>query len=174
MIYCRFSISWLGPPLLKLINITKKKKDKTDWAIPYTVNIKRVGNVILAVRNMEKSLEFYHNLIGLPIKEQRENWIDLGTGENSLISLHPASKIELHKGSSLENGITVGFLVGDVQSAVEELKSKGVQVYREIIEKDSGKNVIMLDPDEYFVSLFEPISKDKDIQTGGYHGFTPQ
>lgn len=138
------------------------------------MNIKRIGNVMLAVTDMKKSLEFYHELIGLPIKEQREGWIDLGSGENSLISLHPASKTELHKGSSLDNGITVGFLVGDVQSAVEELKSKGVQVYREIIEKDSGKNVIVLDPDEYFVSLFEPVSKEKDTQTGGYHGFTPQ
>jgi len=88
-------LAW--PPLLKLIGITKKKRDKTDWAILYNVNIKRVGNVMLAVRNMEKSLEFYHNLIGLPIKEQRENWIDLGTGENSLISLHPASKTELQR-----------------------------------------------------------------------------
>ena len=143
--------------------------------MPYDiVEIKRVGNVMIAVRDMKKSLEFYHELIGLPIKEQRENWIDLGSGDNSLISLHPASKTELHKGSSIENGITVGFIVGDIQSAVDELKSKGVQVYRDIIEKDSGKNVIMLDPDEYFVSLFEPISKDKDTQTSGYHGFTPQ
>lgn len=138
------------------------------------MNIKRIGNVMLAVRDMDKSLKFYHELIGLPIKEQRKDWIDLGSGENSLISLHPASKTELHKGSSIENGITVGFLVGDVQSAVDELKSKGVQVYRDIIEKDSGKNAIMLDPDEYFVSLFEPASENKDKQTGGYHGFTPQ
>jgi lactoylglutathione lyase len=29
-----------------------------------------------------------------------------------------------HIGSSIENGITIGFLVGDVKSAVEELKSK--------------------------------------------------
>ena len=138
------------------------------------MEIKRVGNVMLAVRDMKKSLKFYHELIGLPIKEQRDNWIDLGSGENSLISLHPASKTELHKGSSIENGITVGFLVGDVQSAVDELKSKGVQIHRGIIEKNSGKNVIVLDPDEYFVSLFEPTSKEKDTQTGGYHGFTPQ
>ena len=138
------------------------------------MNIKRVGNVIIAVQDLKKSLDFYHGLIGLPIKEQRETWIDLGSGDNSLISLRPASKTELHKGSSIENGITIGFLVGDVQSAVDELKSKGVQVYRDIIEKDSGKNAIVLDPDEYFVSLFEPLSKDKDTQTSGYHGFTPQ
>ena len=44
------------------------------------MNIKRIGNVMLAVTNMKKSLDFYHGLIGLPIKEQRENWIDLGSG----------------------------------------------------------------------------------------------
>ena len=155
-------------------NIIHATRNKSDEKFETVMNIKRIGNVMLAVADMKKSLHFYHELIGLPIKEQREGWIDLGSGENSLISLHPASKTELHKGSSIENGITVGFLVGDVQSAVDELKAKGVQVYRDIIEKDSGKNVIVLDPDEYFISLFEPIPKDKDTQTGGYHGFTPQ
>ena len=87
-------------------------KHKTNVRQRNMLEIKRVGNVMIAVRNMEKSLEFYHEMIGLPIKQQRENWIDLGSGENSLISLHPASKTELHKGSSIENGITVGFLVG--------------------------------------------------------------
>ena len=137
------------------------------------MNIKKVGNVILAVKDIDKSLQFYHEIIGLPIKNQRRSWVDLGT-TGALLSLHPASLTAQHVGDSIDNGITIGFLVGDVQSAVEELKSKGVQVYRDIIEKDSGKNVILLDPDEYFVSLFEPISKEKDTQTGGYHGFTPQ
>lgn len=138
------------------------------------MNVKRVGNVILAVNDLNKSLEFYHEIIGLPIKQQRESWIDLGSGGGSMISLHPASGTELHKGGSIENGITIGFLVGDIKSALDELKSKGVLVYRDTIEKDSGKNAIVLDPDEYLVSLFEPIPKDKDMQTGGYHGFTPQ
>jgi len=136
------------------------------------VNIKKVGNVILAVKHLDKSLEFYHDLIGLPIKNQRRSWIDLGTS-GALLSLHPASLTAEHTGSSLDNGITIGFLVGDVQSAVDELKSKGVKVYREISERDAGKNAIVLDPDEYLVSLFEPIFKDKSQQTGGYHGFTP-
>jgi len=138
------------------------------------VNVKRVGNVILAVKNLNKSLEFYHGVIGLPIKEQRDTWIDLGTSGGTLVSLHLASTTELHKGGSVENGITVGFLVGDIASALDELKSKGIPIYRDLIEKDVGKNAIVLDPDEYLVSLFEPTSKDQDIQTGGYRGFTPQ
>ena len=89
------------------------------------MNIKKVGNVILAVKDLDKSLEFYHELIGLPIKNQRRTWIDLGTS-GALLSLHPASLTAEHIGSSIENGITIGFLVGDVKSAVEELRSKGV------------------------------------------------
>jgi len=136
------------------------------------VNVKRLGNVILAVKDLDKSLEFYHDIIGLPIKNQRRAWVDLGT-TGALISLHPASLTAEHIGSSIDNGITIGFLVGDINSAVEELKSKGVKIYREISEREAGKNAIVLDPDDYLVSLFEPIYKDKTQQTTGYQGFTP-
>jgi len=136
------------------------------------VNVKKVGNVILAVKDIDKSIEFYHEKIGLPIKNQRRSWVDLGTS-GALLSLHPASLTAQHIGSSIENGITIGFLVGDVKSAVEELKSKGVKIYRDIVDRESGKNAIVLDPDEYLVSLFEPNFEDKAQQTGGYQGFTP-
>jgi len=136
------------------------------------VNIKKVGNVILAVKDLDKSIAFYHDIIGLPIKNQRRSWVDLGTS-GALLSLHPASLTAEHIGSSIDNGITVGFLVGDVKSSVEELKTKGVKIYRDIVERDAGLNAVVLDPDGYLVSLFEPIFRDKTQQTGGYHGFTP-
>lgn len=136
------------------------------------MNIKKVGNVILAVKDLDKSIAFYHDIIGLPIKNQRRSWVDLGTS-GALLSLHPASLTAEHIGSSIENGITIGFLVGDVKSAVDELREKGVKIYREIVEREAGKNAVVLDPDGYLVSLFEPNFSDKDQQTGGYHGFTP-
>ncbi len=136
------------------------------------MNIKKLGNVILAVKDLDKSLEFYHEIIGLPIRNQRRTWIDLGTS-GAIISLHPASLTAEHIGSSIENGITLGFLVGDIKSAIEELKSKGIKIYREVIEREAGKNAIVLDPDDYLVSLFEPSFKDKAQQTSGYQGFTP-
>ena len=136
------------------------------------MNVKKVGNVILAVRDLDKSVQFYNKIIGLPIKSQRRSWVDLGTS-GALLSLHPASLTAQHVGSSIDNGITIGFLVGDVKSAVEELRGKGVTIYRDIVEKDAGKNAVILDPDEYLISLFEPVFEDKDQQTGGYQGFTP-
>ena len=136
------------------------------------MNIKKVGNVILAVKDLDKSIKFYNEIIGLPIKDQRETWVDLGTS-GALLSLHPASLTAQHVGSSIENGISLGFIVGDLKSALEEVKTKGVKIYRDTIEKDAGKNAVILDPDEYLISLFEPTFIDQDQQTSGYHGFTP-
>ena len=137
------------------------------------MNVKKVGNVILAVKDLNKSVEFYNKILGMPIKRQRENWIDLGQS-GALLSLHPASTSSPHLGSSIDNGILIGIVVGDVSSAINELKSKNVKIYRDIQDKSSGKNAIILDPDEYMISLFEPnFSAEKNKQTGGYIGFTP-
>ena len=136
------------------------------------MNIKKVGNVILAVNDLEKSIQFYNEIIGLPIKSQRRTWVDLGTS-GALLSLHPASLTAQHIGSSIENGISIGFLVGDLESSLEELKAQGVTIHRDIVERDAGKNAVILDPDQYMISLFEPIYEDRVQQTSGYQGFTP-
>ena len=137
------------------------------------MNVKKVGNVILAVKDLDKSVEFYNKILGMPIKRRRENWVDLGQG-GALLSLHPADESTPHLGTSVDNGVLIGLLVGDVASAVEELKTKNVRVHRDIQDREAGKNAIILDPDDYMISLFEPIfTAEKNIQTGGYIGFTP-
>ena len=135
------------------------------------MNIKRVGNVILTVTDLGKSVEFYNKILGMPIKRERNNWVDLGqTG--ALLSLHPTSDTD--GDSSIDNRILIGFVVGDVSSAIYELKLKNVKIHRDIQDKPSGKNAIILDPDGYMISLFEPnFSAEKTIQSGGYIGFTP-
>ena len=92
-----------------------------------------------------------------------------------MLSLHPASITAPHTGTSIDNGVLIGLTVGDLNSAIEELKSKNVKIYRDIQEREAGKNAIVLDPDDYMISLFEPnFSSEKHEQTGGYVGFTPQ
>ena len=137
------------------------------------MNVKKVGNVILAVKDLNKSVEFYNKILGMPIKNVRENWIDLGQS-GAMLSLHPAVESSPHVGTSIDNGIMIGLLVGDVASAVDELKSKNIRMHRDIQERGAGKNAIILDPYDYMVSLFEPnFSAEKNIQSGGYIGFTP-
>ena len=138
------------------------------------MNIKRIGNVILAVKDLDTSIKFYHETLGMPIKNERRNWVDLGT-TGAILSLHPASITAPHTGTSIDNGVLIGLTVGDLSSAIDEFRSKGVKIYRDIQEREAGKNAIVLDPDDYMISLFEPnFTNEKDKQTGGYVGFTPQ
>ena len=91
------------------------------------------------------------------------------------MSLHPASITTSHTNTSKENGILIGLTVGDLNSAMDELSNANIEVYRDVQERQAGKNAIILDPDGYMISLFEPdFSDNKDKQTSGYVGFTPE
>ena len=139
------------------------------------MNIKRIGNIILEVKDLENSIKFYHEILGMPIKNERRNWVDLGQQSGGILSLHPASITTSHTGQSKENGILIGLMVGDLNSAMEELSAAKIEIFRDIQERQAGKNAIILDPDGYLISLFEPdFSDNKDKQTSGYVGFTPE
>ena len=139
------------------------------------MNIKRIGNIILEVADLDASIEFYHKILGMPIKNERRNWVDLGQQSGGVLSLHPSSITTSHTGASKENGMLIGLTVGDLNSAMEELSSANVTIFRDVQERQAGKNAIILDPDGYLVSLFEPdFSDSKDKQTSGYVGFTPE
>ena len=139
------------------------------------MNIKRIGNIILEVKDLEVSIKFYHDILGMPIKNERRNWVDLGQQSGGTLSLHPASITTSHTGLSKENGILIGLTIGDLNSAMEELSAANIHVHRDVQERQAGKNAIILDPDGYMISLFEPdFSENKDRQTSGYVGFTPE
>ena len=69
------------------------------------MNIKRIGNIILEVKDLDTSIKFYHDILGMPIKNERRNWVDLGQQSGGTLSLHPASITTSHTSTSKENGI---------------------------------------------------------------------
>ncbi|MDA1124388.1 MAG: VOC family protein [Crenarchaeota archaeon] len=139
------------------------------------MNIKRVGNIILEVKDLDASIKFYYEILGMPIKNERRNWVDLGQQSGGTLSLHPASITTPNANLSKENGILIGLTVGDLNSAMHELSETKVEIFRDVQERQAGKNAVILDPDGYMISLFEPdFSENKDKQTSGYIGFTPE
>ena len=135
------------------------------------MNIRHLGSVIIAVSDLPRSVKFYNEVIGLPIKNNRENWVELAK-QGAMVILHAASK-PINTGTSIENGIVIGLVVGDIESALQELKAQKVTIYRDIESHIAGKNAIILDPDKYMISLFEPALPDSATQASGFHGFAP-
>lgn len=111
----------------------------------------RVGAVILLVSNMEKSVKFYRDTLGLPIKTKSKDWTEFFNND-TVMALHPAKKkSNIKTGSSM----LVGFEVGDLEATVKKLKEKKVKFFKKPKEEPFGKHAIVKDPDGHLISIAE-------------------
>jgi lactoylglutathione lyase len=111
----------------------------------------RVGAVILLVSNMEKSVKFYRDTLGLPIKTKSKDWTEFFNND-TVMALHPAKKKSNIKTGS---GMLVGFEVGDLEATVKKLKEKKVRFFKKPKEEPFGKHAIVKDPDGHLISIAE-------------------
>ncbi|MFT4145810.1 MAG: VOC family protein [Mobilitalea sp.] len=84
----------------------------------------------LYVKDMEKSLEFYNTLIGLPIVRRQvigegNELVFLGAGD-TLLELIPTD------GNVQYAGFSIGFEVEDLLAAKEQLENNGYKIKREM------------------------------------------
>jgi lactoylglutathione lyase len=111
--------------------------------------VSRLAVLYLYVRDMERSLAFYRDLLGLPL-EGDEHWVEAQLG-GTRFALHLA-----HEGvPALSSGtVNIDFEVDDVDAAAERLRAQGVEV-RETMRDEWGAAVEVVDPDGYTIALFQ-------------------
>jgi lactoylglutathione lyase len=119
---------------------------------------RKVGAVILLVSNMEKSVKFYHDTLGLPIKTKSKDWTELFNND-TVLALHPARKKSKLKTGS---GILVGFEVSDLDSTIKSLKDKKVKLFKKPREEPFGKHAILQDPDGHLISIAQLKEKSRE------------
>ena len=112
--------------------------------------VSRLNVVFLYVRDMERSLAFYRDLLGVPL-EGDESWVEADLG-STRFALHPA-----HEGvGELGSGtVHLSLEVASAEQAAERLRAAGVQV-GEAMRDDWGTAVEIADPDGYRIALFQP------------------
>ena len=111
----------------------------------------RIGDVILLVSNMEKSVKFYRDTLGLPIKTKSKDWTEFFNND-TVMALHPAKKKSNIKTGS---GMLVGFEVGELEATVKKLKEKKVKFFKKPKKEPFGKHAIVKDPDGHLISIAE-------------------
>lgn len=123
------------------------------WIMLFT----KVGTVILLVSDMEKSVRFYKELLGLPVKTktQSPDWVEFFNRETTL-SLHAIKKTTANvdrRDTKLGTGTLVGFMVSDIDTTVQFLKENNVRFFKEPREEPFGKHAIIEDPDGHLISI---------------------
>lgn len=117
--------------------------------------IGKLGLVMVVVKDMERSVAFYRDVLGLKLQFQTPEWSQLDAG-NIQVGLHGESEhLKVHPTESAQ----FGFYVNDIQKAVTELKSKGVHVLMPPKQEDFGWLSIFTDPDGYHIQLCQQAAR---------------
>jgi len=123
------------------------------------VNLPTVLNyAIIFVTDMDRSLAFYHEMLGLPIKHNSSQWIELG-GEGTSLALHPADSMlpeGTERGVSPAGSCHPGFVVDDLDTFHQRMEAAMVRVIQPpTIEDFGGRLAVYADPDGLPISVTE-------------------
>ncbi len=115
---------------------------------------------MITVSDMKRSIEFYRDKLGIPLRYESPEWSEFETGATKL-ALHGGGKPKDHSQGRRETpagDCSIGFEVDDLDKAYQELKSKGVNFVMPPSKREGEpiKLSLCLDPDGLVISIAEP------------------
>jgi catechol 2,3-dioxygenase-like lactoylglutathione lyase family enzyme len=119
-------------------------------------NLPPVSMIMLGVRDLEKSISFYRDRLGIDVRQRIPGFAFLDSGALTIVLSEPLAK----NVSPLAGATEVIFAVNDVRASYEALKNQGVEFSQE------PRNVSgpmwaanFRDPDGHLLTLFGPERK---------------
>jgi catechol 2,3-dioxygenase-like lactoylglutathione lyase family enzyme len=121
-------------------------------------------NVRYMVDDVDEAIAFYTKLLGFePLTNAAPAFADVKRGNLRLLLAGPKSSA----GRPMPDGATPGpggwnrihFIVDDIETEVTRLREAGARFRNEIIEGPGGKQILLLDPSDNVVELFQPAAR---------------
>lgn len=125
---------------------------------------KQIDYTMVVVSDMQRSVEFYRDKLGIPLKFQSPDWTEFQTGATTL-ALHgggvaptspPAGDPNKQAGSC-----SIGFNVEDVDKTFDELKAKGIRFVMPPTQREGEgiKLAVGIDPDGLPIAFAQVIAQ---------------
>jgi catechol 2,3-dioxygenase-like lactoylglutathione lyase family enzyme len=113
----------------------------------------QLGFAIVAVSDMNRSIAFYRDLLGLEPAYESPEWTSFGTGATTF-ALHKAGRgAPPAPGEHPAGTAWMGFTVDDVQRFHEQALARGVRCTQEPRDEGWGVNANYVDPDGFVFSV---------------------
>ena len=122
----------------------------------------QIDYTMIVVSDMDRSVEFYRDKLGIPLKFQSPQWTEFATGATTL-ALHgggiPAEGPPQGDPSKIAGACSIGFSVQDVDKTYEELKAKGIRFVMPPTQRENEgiRLAVAIDPDGLPVSFAQAI-----------------
>ncbi len=126
------------------------------------MSFRKLGAVILLVSDMNKSVQFYKEILNIPLKKKSDEWTEFFNKE-TVLALHPAKNKE--KVKSCQH-ILVGFSASDFDQTMRNLQDKKVIFFKNPREEGFGKHAIIEDPDGHLISIVK--LKENPLEGDGF------
>jgi catechol 2,3-dioxygenase-like lactoylglutathione lyase family enzyme len=119
-------------------------------------NLPPVSMIMLGVRDLEKSVSFYRDRLGIDVRQRIPGFAFLDSGALTIVLSEPLAK----NVSPLAGATEVIFSVNDVRASYEALKNQGVE-FSQAPRNVSGPMwaANFRDPDGHLLTLFGPERK---------------
>jgi catechol 2,3-dioxygenase-like lactoylglutathione lyase family enzyme len=121
----------------------------------------KMDYVMVIVSDMNRSVEFYRDKLGFPLKFESPDWTEFQTGATTL-ALHGGGAAKPPSGSGGNAGTcSFGFNVENVDRTFSELSAKGVRFVMppKTQEAEGLKLAVCMDPDGLAISFAESLHK---------------
>ncbi|MBI1821741.1 MAG: VOC family protein [Nitrospirae bacterium] len=112
----------------------------------------KITYVTLIVKDMQKSIEFYRDVMGIPVKTQMPQWTELSTEGTTLALTPETAEIKIDP-SNNNSGISIGFQVKDLDRTYSDLRKKGAHFQMPPIDQGYGFSATIEDPNGYKITL---------------------
>ena len=109
------------------------------------ITVERTDFVSVPVTDMERSIAFYGETLGLPRASDTEGWPEFQLGEN--VSLYLVDPTNIGRGFEGPHTSSIALRVPDVEDARQALEAKGVAFVGETFDTGVCHMAIFHDPD---------------------------
>lgn len=128
--------------------------------------------MILYVEDLERSVEFYRDVIGLPYKFTDAGYAEFGT-DGTRFALYERRRAEWLTGQAVTPGpaAEIVLVVEDVDACAARLAARGVTVLSGPADRPWGhRTVHVADPDGFVVEFAQEIPRRRGRVSGGSGG----